>query len=149
MQRDQLVKIEEAGQDIVLELADDTVYRLDRVSVYWYDLVAAKESLNERKRHALTDLRYTDNCLEGDIDATGGYLFLSIPYDKAWKAYIDQEEVPTQRANAGFTAVKLPEGKHHVRMVYESLWMKLGLLSTILGCLGIGLDVILRNHKKR
>lgn len=148
-QRDQLIKIEEAGQDIVLELADDTVYRLDRVSVYWYDLTAAKESLNERKRHALTDLRYTDNCLEGDIDAAGGYLFLSIPYDKAWKAYIDQEEVPTERANAGFMAVKLPEGKHHVRMVYESLWMKLGLLSTILGCLGIGLDVILRNHKKR
>lgn len=148
-QRDQLVKIEEVGQDIVLELADNTMYQLDQVSVYWYDLTAAKESLKERKRHALTDLKYTDNCLEGDIDAAGGYLLLSIPYDKAWKAYIDQEEVPTERANVGFMAVKLSEGKHHVRMVYESLWMKLGLLSTILGCLGIGLDVILRNHKKR
>lgn len=145
-QREQLVKIEGNGQDIVLELADDTVYHMDKVSVYWYELETAREGLAALRQHALTNLQYADNCLEGDIDAAGGYLFLSIPYDRAWKVYVDQTEVPTERANVGFIAAKLPEGKHHIRIVYEPLLLKLGLLATVIGILATGGEY-LRNKR--
>lgn len=139
-QKDQLVKIEKAGQDIVMELAEDTAYHIDRVSVYWYETGQAREALSVLQRHGLIDLQYGDNWLEGDIDASGGWLFLSIPFDRGWKVYVDQERVSTQRANIGFTAVKLPEGRHHVRMVYEPLQMKMGLLATLLGILLTGAE---------
>lgn len=134
-QLDQLVKLETVGQDIILELAEDTAYHIGGISVYWYDLEAAREALAALRKHALTNLVCADNCLEGDIDAAGGYLFLSIPYDRAWKVHVDQVEVPVERANVGFMAVKLPEGKHHVRVVYEPILQKAGLLATIIGIL--------------
>lgn len=141
-QRDHLVKIENAEQDIVLELMEDAAYHMDHLSVYWYDLEKARESLATLQQHALSSLQYMDNCLEGDIDAVGGYLFLSIPYDRAWKVYVDQEEVPTERAHIGFTAVKLSEGKHHVRIEYDPLLQKVGLLATIVGIMLMGVECL-------
>ena len=68
--------------------------------------------------------------------------------------YVDQSEVPTERANIGFTAVKLSEGRHHVRIVYEPLLQKAGLLATMIGILFMGVEWlrdkrggILRRHK--
>lgn len=146
-QRDQMVKIENPGQDIVLELKDDTAYHIDEVSVYWYALKEPREALAVLGQRTLTNLEYTDDCLEGDIDAAGGYLFLSIPYDKAWKVYVDQVKVPTKRANVGFTAVKLSEGKHHVRIVFEPLLERVGLAATVMGIL-LSVMLLLRDRRQ-
>ena len=141
-QKDQLVKIEKAEQEIVLELAQGTAYHIDSMSVYWYEMEQTREALAVLQRRALTNLEYGDNYLEGDINASGGWLFLSIPFDRAWKVYVDQAEVSTERANIGFTAVKLTEGMHHVRVVYDPLWQKMGFLASLIGILLIGVECL-------
>lgn len=125
-----------------MELAQGTAYHIDSMSVYWYEMEQTREALAVLQRRALTNLEYGDNYLEGDINASGGWLFLSIPFDRAWKVYVDQAEVSTERANIGFTAVKLTEGMHHVRVVYDPLWQKMGFLASLIGILLIGVECL-------
>lgn len=147
-QKDQLVKLEEISQDISLKLAEGVSYRLGRVSVYWYDLGDAREALGELEQHSLKNLRYADGRFEADIDASGGYLFLSIPYDRAWKVYVDQRGTAAKRANVGFMAVELSAGTHHIEIVYEPLPQKIGLAAALAGVFLTGLDYV-RDKKRR
>jgi uncharacterized membrane protein YfhO len=37
---------------------------------------------------------------------------------EGWRAYVDGRRVETQFANHAFLGVHVPQGKHHVRLVY-------------------------------
>lgn len=63
-------------------------------------------------------------------------LFLSDSYYPGWRAFVDSVETPIYRANFVFRAVKVPEGAHTVRFLYDPLSWKLGLMVS-----GIGLVV--------
>lgn len=45
-------------------------------------------------------------------------LFLSVPYDKGFTAYIDGKETDILRADWGLMAVDVPEGSHEIRFTY-------------------------------
>ncbi|WP_420314851.1 YfhO family protein [Butyrivibrio fibrisolvens] len=46
-----------------------------------------------------------------------GYLIITIPYDKHWKAYIDGIRVDVQKFNA-FISLDINEGKHEITLIY-------------------------------
>lgn len=55
-----------------------------------------------------------------DLATSGqGLLVLSQSYYHAWKAYVDGRRVPLLRANHAFQAVEVPDGEHHLKVVYE------------------------------
>lgn len=56
-----------------------------------------------------------------------GLLVLSEVYYPAWKAYIDGEPVPVQRADQLLRAVRVPAGEHTVEMRYESSSLRAGI----------------------
>ena len=67
-----------------------------------------------------------DNPKRGDI-VTGtvnaqknSLLYLPIPFDKYWNAYIDDEKVDIMKANYAFMAVPVTAGKHKVAFVYSN-----------------------------
>ena len=59
--------------------------------------------------------------LRGTVtSATGGMLYLSIPYHPGWKIYIDNKQVENvYRVNTAFTGVEVSEGTHKVKLVYR------------------------------
>ena len=65
------------------------------------------------------------------------FLVLSDTYFQGWKAYLDGNPVKIFRANYNFRAVSVPPGKHEVKFVYYPVSIKLGLLVTLLGVIGI------------
>lgn len=136
-QRDALVKMEEIKDSYVIQLPQDVktapLFGLDDVRVYWYPTGQTKEALAKLKEHSLQNLQWSNDWIEGDIRSVGGYLFLSIPYSKSWKVYVDGRQTPICRANIGFMAVDLEEGDHHVKMVYDPLPQKLGAATTLFG----------------
>lgn len=132
-QTDYLVKVNADGQDITIKLPKDNPYTLEDIQIYLYSLDGLDEVVRRRKEHSLENLQYSNDAIEGDISSAGGYLFLSIPYDKFWRAYVDDVQMPIYRANVGFMAVKLIEGRHHVRLVYEPTLEKAGFAVTFLG----------------
>jgi hypothetical protein len=64
---------------------------------------------------------FTNTAREYDIDADmqrAGWIVASLPAWKGWRAYVDGRRVETQFANHAFLGVYVPQGKHHVRLIY-------------------------------
>ena len=54
------------------------------------------------------------------------YLVLSDSWYPGWRAVVDGIEVPIERANLLFRAVRLDSGAHVVEFRYEPGWFRLG-----------------------
>jgi hypothetical protein len=67
-----------------------------------------------------------------------GYLVLSDAYYPGWRATVDGQPAPIERANYAFRAVYVPEGQHTVQFVFDPWLWKVGLLIS-----GITLVVLL------
>lgn len=48
----------------------------------------------------------------------GGYVVVSDAAWRGWQGYVDGRRVPLSRANAAFLALRVPAGRHEVRLVY-------------------------------
>jgi len=77
------------------------------------------------------------------------FLVLSDTYFPGWKAYIDGNPVKIFRANYNFRAVSIPPGKHEVKFVYNPMSVKLGVLVTSLGIIGILVMGLSSRFKRR
>ncbi|GCF93761.1 hypothetical protein NRIC_16520 [Enterococcus florum] len=65
-------------------------------------------------------------------------LFLSIPYDEAWHATIDQQEVPTRKVFGSFLAVEIPEkGQHQLKLTYRPAAPLIGQLISAFVFIGV------------
>jgi uncharacterized membrane protein YfhO len=51
-------------------------------------------------------------------------LFLSIPYDVAWKVKVNGKEEKLHRVNIGFTGIVLPAGDHQIELYYVPRFSK-------------------------
>ncbi|MGB9613356.1 MAG: YfhO family protein, partial [Candidatus Margulisiibacteriota bacterium] len=67
-----------------------------------------------------------------------GYLFMSDTYYPGWRVFVDGKESRILKADNLFRAVKLREGKHSVRFVYEPFSFKLGAVISFVTFLLIG-----------
>lgn len=64
---------------------------------------------------------FTDITIDGRVIATGekSLLFTSIPYDPAWKVFLDGQTVETFRLLDTFLGIQVPPGEHVVRFEYH------------------------------
>ena len=65
----------------------------------------------------------------------GGYLALALPWYPGWRATIDGERAPLERANFAFQSLRLPPGQHKVAIEYKPSSVMIGSVFTILGLL--------------
>ncbi|WEV45067.1 YfhO family protein [Streptococcaceae bacterium ESL0687] len=90
----------------------------------------AIEKINSNK----TDVKVIKNGLSVDYDAkTSGDLFLTVPYDQGWTAFVDGKKVTIEQAQTGFMKIKAPAGEHTVKLKFLPQGFKLGLVAFILG----------------
>lgn len=131
---------------IVISLPEGNEYELKDMAVFWYDYEGMEEAIETLKENSLQNLSLENDRISGEIEAQNGWLFFSIPYNSGWKAYVDGSEVQIQRANAGFMAVYLEEGNHHIELEYKPLWFYLGVICTAIGLM---ISVFLSYKSKR
>lgn len=61
------------------------------------------------------------NTVTGTVNAQkNSLLYLPIPFDKYWNAYIDGEKVDIMKANYAFMAVPVTAGQHSVTFIYSN-----------------------------
>ncbi len=63
------------------------------------------------------------------------YLYMSIPYDKGMKAYINGEEAELIKVNDAFCALKLQKGKNIIQLRFLPYGMSVAVILTIIGLL--------------
>lgn len=58
-------------------------------------------------------------------------LFLSDTYYPGWKAFMDGKETKIYRANYTFRAILVPKGEHTIRLIYDPMSFKIGVIISI------------------
>lgn len=71
---------------------------------------------------------YSDGYIEGRINTIeDGIMFTSIPYDDGWSVLVDGEETATvPLLENAFLGIELKEGKHEIKMYFETKGIKEG-----------------------
>lgn len=92
-----------------------------------------------------------DSHLYGKIMAQdNGYLFLPIPYENGWSIIVDGQKTEILKADSGFCAVKLSEGKHEFYMSYSYPGGKIGLvIAAIDGIILVMCLLYLRRNERK
>lgn len=99
-------------------------------------VVVEKEAEQFNGQGSAVIAKYLSNNVEISTNATGNsLLFISDSYYPGWRAFVDDNETPIYRANFVFRAVKVAEGQHTVRFLYDPFSWKLGLILTGIGVL--------------
>lgn len=84
-------------------------YTIDNIIVY----AKSKEKIEKsimNLNHIATDIKYTTNKFEYNVNLKEKQnIFMSIPYSKGWKVYIDGEEKEIIKVDDAFMALKLDE----------------------------------------
>ena len=74
--------------------------------------------------------------VEGKVDAAQeGWVFLSIPFEQGWTAYVDDKEVDILRADIGFSAIRVPQGEHEIVFEYSTPLLKEGIVVSSVGAI--------------
>lgn len=91
--------------------------------------------------------KFVNNGFNSKIDVSKDTLVLyTIPYDKGWKALVNESEVAIEKADNGLIAIKINKGLNNVKFTYYPPGLKLGLILTIVSFI-ILLAYIFLNNK--
>lgn len=129
---------EEDSAEIEISLTLGREMFFDGFAVQGYDVSAYEESAAAlRAAPCLREVEYGRNEISGRINSeTGGYVFLSVPYDEGWSAAVDGESAEIVRANSAFMAVRVGAGEHEIELSYSTPLLKEGL---VVSCVGAGM----------
>ena len=102
----------------------------DNLIINENDIVENKiEDLEKTDTHYLTNLSYTSDTIDGDIETTTDeLLFLSIPYDRGWNIYCDENIMKKIQTDGGFMSILVPKGVHHIHMEYKPFGFSVGCI---------------------
>lgn len=102
------------------------------------DIDTKKTSMQNSISESNIDIQDNKNSgkIEGTVDTEGdGWLFMPIPFEKGWKAYVDGKETKVWQGNIGFSAIFLDAGKHKIMFRYSTPMLKEGIAGSFLGLL--------------
>lgn len=115
------------------------------ILIYYEDLSKLEQAYNYQKVGMVSLHKYTDSHLEGTFvnDKNRNKIFLSIPYDEGWKAYIDGNETTLYPITGAFMGIfGVESGEHVLTLQYVPKKLYLGMgISSICLCILLGLCV--------
>jgi uncharacterized membrane protein YfhO len=109
---------------------------------YGLDIPKFTKRVQELRQESLSVKYYNERSISGTINVKNdNVLFLSIPYDKGWKATVDGKAAKILKLNDAFTGIDLSKGHHKVDLVYTPPGFKIGLIISLVS-LGVTLMLI-------
>lgn len=89
-----------------------------------------------------------DSLLQGNIkNDVEGYLFIPIPFEQGWSAFVDGKETEIIQADLGFMALQIDAGDHEIIMRYHYPGLKEGIIGAVIGLLA--LTVLFKIYKRK
>lgn len=102
----------------------------DEIIIYEMNDDIFMEGYNKLKNNQLKITEYSDTYIKGNIN--GGYIFLSLAYNKNWKCYIDGIQSNITPINDAFCEIFVDEGSHEIELVYDADYSKIIIIINIL-----------------
>lgn len=122
------------------------IYTFDSIEIIDLPL-GNMENWIEKRKETGTAYSFDEDRIQVDVTAEkGGLLYVSVPYSKGWKAYVDGKEENILKANHFGMGLALDQGGHSIEFVYRTPYLRMGLGLMILG---VGCCLILCLYRKK
>lgn len=125
-------------------------FEITNIECYTFERKDILSIQNETHDSLLIDKEKTKgDVIEGVIDVTeNGYFSISIPYDKGFTIYVDENEVSYERVNDNFIGFEISKGVHSIKIRYQSPCKKIGIIISIVGFI-LCVLILKKNANKR
>ena len=143
---------EDETSTIRLTSKDGTKTGNFKLMVYALDKNVFRTAYDALADEQLVIDRFSDTEISGSVTAKkDGVLFLSIPYEKGWKVFVDGSETETFPLMQSMLGVDISEGSHDIRIEYTPEGFRTGVLVSSASLLVILLLMLLdrRSRKKK
>lgn len=125
-------------------------YTYDSIEVVAVSQDNFNSQANKLGKNRLAVSTLHDNYIKGTVNAENdGLLYLSVPYTKGWKVFIDGKEQQTYTADIAFTGVDITKGKHTVELKYRPVGFKAGSIMSLTGIVVFAVILIYKKVKKK
>lgn len=122
-------------------------FTIDEFEIYAVSMENYAKYIAELSKDVLKNVKFGTNTIEGNIELeVPKILCLSIPYNRGWKAYVNDKEVEILRGNIMHMAIPLEAGKHRVKLIYTVPGLELGAILSVIGI--IILVIVYKKEKK-
>ncbi|MBD5542784.1 MAG: YfhO family protein [Lachnospiraceae bacterium] len=140
----------EAQNEVRLTFPEKGIYTMEQLRVACQPVVPLASYSSKLKEKTLEQITFGTNSMKGKIRlAEPKILFLSIPYSKGFKAYVDGEEWEIKQADTMYMALELEAGEHQVELTYTTPYLKLGILVMILGIFSVAVLIVWERKRKK
>ena len=145
------VKIENKYKDSVIKLRLDNsqIKSKDKANLYYLDENVFNKVISKLRKNQMTDIKVNGNKISGKINSNeDSTLFLSIPYDKGFRIYVDGKRTSYKKVAGDFIGVKIKKGKHNIILKYYSPGFFSGLVVSFISIIGlVGYNLKLKKSK--
>lgn len=139
----------ESKREIHVSFTKAATYQAEDVNVYYLPLDGYEEKVAKLSEDKLAITGWSDTRITGAATADKPKLLcVPIIYSDGWKVYVNGEEKELEKVNLMYSGVILNAGEHEIELVYESPFLKLGALVSLLGAV-LFVGVAVTEHKRR
>ncbi|MGD9605379.1 MAG: YfhO family protein [Bacilli bacterium] len=125
-------------------------YEIVNMGYYLNNVQDVGLKINELKQETLNNLQFNANGFNGDITLNeDGLLFVSLPYNQGFTAFVDGEETPIEIVNVGYMGIYLQNGYHEITFEYKVQGMNIGLYLSLVSIIAILGLTLIKARKKR
>lgn len=139
---------EKQSNKLKLTFSNKGNYTFDSLEILAVDMKKYEEKVNKLKANVLQEIEYGKDYISGTVNTgENGILQVTTSYSDGWKAYVNGEEVEVLKVNEAFIGINVEAGEHNIRFEYETPYLKLGIVCSIIGLL-IFIYLVIINKKK-
>lgn len=103
-------------------------FKMKKPKIVLMNLNVYDEIMNQLKNQGI-EFQIHKNTAIANVNASEKTdLFTTIPYDKGWSLTIDGKQQKIHTVNDGFIRIKIPEGKHKIKLTYFPPGLKIGFI---------------------
>ena len=131
---------------IGIDFNQDIDFDLDSIQLYGLNPDILAKTISTLKNQSMEDIKVTNTTVSGTVTATTNNeaLFLSIPYDNSWKAYVNGKQVDISDFNS-LMEIHLNKGTQTILLKFTPEGICLGIILTIIGLVGLLFIIIWEN----
>ncbi|HAG13413.1 MAG TPA: hypothetical protein DCG49_06070, partial [Ruminococcus sp.] len=141
----------EAGQTIEVKVGFLSETEVDyRITLYQIDEDVFKRGYEILTRNPFTVTEFADSRLTGTVHADeDSLLYLSIPYDKGWKAEVDGAPAEIQPVLDAMTGIPLKAGDHTVKLRFIPRGLIAGVIVSTGALAGYIWLIVMQNRRRK
>ena len=124
-------------------------YNLSDFEIYVLDSANIDKAIKNFDKLIINPITKKDELLNGKINVIkDSYFTLTIPYDKGFKIYLNNQQIKYEKVNNKYIGFPIPSGTNTIKVKYSAPGKNISIVLSIIGFITFGTIVFLESKRK-